>query len=253
MTNLLFQYGDIYERVCNTDLGEMLKHFKWVSSVSSIVRCTIELDKKQQTALHSQLSKTKYHELLQLLPAEDQKKLQSNTPSIQTDGYCTIEVNSVFIDSSMYKFHLDGNVTKVLKSLTTQCNGHILLLNESTARHVSNDWWIKGNNWPTKLRSITSFLGDNTSKYGDSLKNFIFKMLQLERLVTAWRIKHSLPNEDLFPMDNIWVSFSSIKRPSSYFIDFIKEAVPTVSNFNEQSKVIFNDADSQLIALTTTI
>ncbi len=225
------------------DLPGSLRRLKWVKDFSQPKQHLFEFSDEQRALLDATLRQTKYHELLELLPEDDRKSLSSDTPSIQVDALCTITVDLTQACERV-QFH-DKEATRLLSELDIGAEQrHLVLLNESTAMHISDVWWVDAPSdmpWPHRLKLMKKFLETVRESLAKSFRNFIHKMLQLERLATAWRITHRLQDGSLFPILNMLLAISSDKRPQEHYIELIAAAVPTVSEFLYRSQIMYVD------------
>lgn len=232
------RYGGIYQRICTSDLVERLRQYKWVADHSYVQCKTISLNDAQRNELDKILKQTKYHSLLALLPEESQLKLQSTTQSIETDAVCTITLNP---DEVADKTLLENAGAQVLSQSPllgpyAPTTRHVFLCGEATSQKVYDGYWNFPRSWERTLALIAKNL--TTDK---ALQNFVFKMLQMERLITAWRILLRPDQKTLFPLSNMWLTFMCNRRPFLMHIQSIARAVPTVHEMASMYRLMFLD------------
>lgn len=199
---------------------------------------TISLNDAQRNELDKILKQTKYHSLLALLPEESQLKLQSTTQSIETDAVCTITLNP---DEVADKTLLENAGAQVLSQSPllgpyAPTTRHVFLCGEATSQKVYDGYWNFPRSWERTLALIAKNL--TTDK---ALQNFVFKMLQMERLITAWRILLRPDQKTLFPLSNMWLTFMCNRRPFLMHIQSIARAVPTVHEMASMYRLMFLD------------
>jgi hypothetical protein len=172
-----------------------------------------------------------------LLPEKSQLKLQSTTQSIETDAVCAITLNS---DEVADKTLLENAGAQVLSRSPLlgpyAPTRHVFLCGEATTQKVYNGYWNFPRSWERTIALIAKNL--TTDK---ALQNFVFKMLQMERLITAWRIVLRSDQKTLFPLSNMWLTLMCNRRPFFLHIQSIARAVPTVHEMASKYRLMFLD------------
>lgn len=258
----------MYKQATNLELNKMLSNCKWVLDFTHIRSLRLTLEAAQSKALDTKLNKTKYSELLATLDQERQEKLSTNSPTIETDTMCMIspDLNSV----SSHYVNIFCKSEQVKDALTKWLNDHstlpqskskhnppiashnscLLLLAETTSQLIAPPKWNPSiwTDFPDLLKSITDYKpelhADKIPNAIESMHNFIAKMLQAERLVTAWRIILKVNNTNLFPLDNMIVVLHCKRIPKAVHIEALKEAVPTVYQLFSNKKLILMEDEA---------